>query len=130
MGHHLNQQGTEPDQAKVKAITNMPNPTDVQGVRHLCGMIQYLAHFLPNLSSDLEPLQALTWSDTLWVWSAECKEAFQRIKDQVTKTPVLAYYNLEKDLVLQVDSSWDGLGSSNPSGPSSSGKCIKSSDSC
>ena len=34
----------------MKAIVDMPNPTDVPGVQRLLGLAQYLAKFLPHLS--------------------------------------------------------------------------------
>ena len=34
-----------------------------------------------------------------------------RVKQNITDTPVLAYFDPDKELVLQVDSSKDGLGS-------------------
>ena len=52
----------------------------------------------------------LTRKDTPWNWSDECQEAFQRIKDSVSATPVLAYYDPHKELIVQVDSSLTGLG--------------------
>ena len=110
MGHRLTQCGIEVDPANIKAITEMVAPSDVQGVRRLCGMVQYLARFLPNLSHDLEPLRALTRNDMPWNWNETCEAAFNKIKDKVTETPVLAFYDPDKQLSLQVDSSKDGLG--------------------
>ena len=95
---------------KAAAILNMPPPTDVHRVQRLCGMVQYLAKFMQNLASDLEPIKALTKKDIVGNWSRECEEALNAVKRKVTNTPVLACFNPEKELVLQVDSSKDGLG--------------------
>ena len=73
-------------------------------------MVQYLAKFMPNLASDLEPIRALTRKDSVWNWSRECDEALNAVKRKITNTPVLAYFDPEKELVLQVDSSKDGIG--------------------
>ena len=73
-------------------------------------MVQYLAKFMPNLASDLEPVRTLTKKDSVWNWSRECDEALNAVKRKVTNTPVLAYFDPEKELVLQVHSSKDGLG--------------------
>lgn len=48
------------DDGKVKAMVDMSQPTDVTGVRRFCGMVQYMARFIPSLSTTLEPLEQLT----------------------------------------------------------------------
>ena len=57
---------------------------------------------MPNLAGDLEPIRALTKKDSVWNWSRECDEALNAVKRKVTNTPVLAYFDPEKELVLQV----------------------------
>ena len=42
IGHLVITEGAQADQSKVEAILNMPAPSDVHGVKRLCGMIQYL----------------------------------------------------------------------------------------
>ena len=110
MGHRISAEGVQPDRSKVAAILDMLPPSDVHGVRRLCGIVQYLAKFMSNLASDLEPVRALTKKDSVWNWSRECDESLNAVKRKVTNTPVLAYFDPEKELVLQVDSSKDGLG--------------------
>ena len=48
------------DEAKVQVIRDMPAPTDVAGVKRLCGMVQYMSRFLPDLAETIEPIRALT----------------------------------------------------------------------
>ena len=45
-----------------------------------------------------------------WNWSAACQEAFIKVKKNIAEAPLLIYFNPDKELVLQVDSSKDGLG--------------------
>ena len=80
IGHRITTQGVKPDENKVKAITNMPAPEDVHGVKRLCGMVQYLAKFIPNLASELEPIRNLVRKDSPWDWSPQCESAFQNVK--------------------------------------------------
>ena len=56
----------------MKAIRNMPAPTDVASVKRFCGMVEYMWRFMPDLAGTLEPIRALTRKDTPFVWSAEC----------------------------------------------------------
>ena len=66
LGHRISKEGIQPSQEKVKAIQEMPVPEDVTGVRRLCGMVQYLARYTPNLADDLEPIHHVMndWSCT------------------------------------------------------------------
>ena len=110
VGHKITTEGVQAHQSKVEAIHNMPEPSDVHGVKRFCGMIQYLSTFLPNLASDLQPIRELTRKNMDWNWSAECEEAFIKVKKNIIEAPLIIYFNPDKELVLQVDSSKDGLG--------------------
>ena len=59
IGHLLTPDGLKPDPNKVKAILEMPTPTEEQSLQRLLGMFTYLAKFLPNLSDVTEPLRSL-----------------------------------------------------------------------
>ena len=51
MGHPLTADGLNADQQKVKAVVNMPKPTNVKEVQRLVGSVNYLAKLLPQLST-------------------------------------------------------------------------------
>jgi len=80
MGHIIMAGGVKPDPTKVAAILQIPPPQDIPGVKRLCGMVQYLTKFLPNLANDLRPLRNLTRKDVPWEWSADCERAFHTVK--------------------------------------------------
>ena len=109
-GHVISSQGLKPDDKKVEAILKMENPTDVEGIRRLLGAVTYLAKFLPRLSTVAEPLRRLTRKDVKWEWSAEQDSAVAEIKNLVTSTPILAYYDSSKELSIECDASSTGLG--------------------
>ena len=109
-GHKITSEGVKVDETKVEAIHNMPAPTDVEGIRRICGMAQYMSRFIPDLAGTLEPIRALTRKDVPFVWSKECENAFDTLKRNLSESACLAYYDLSKELVIQVDSSKHGLG--------------------
>ena len=88
----------------------MPTPTDVAGVKRLCGVVQYMVKFLPDLANEMEPIRELTRKEVSWNWSNERERAFQRVKKRLTEAPILAYFDTNKEVVLQVDSSKNGVG--------------------
>lgn len=110
MGHRISDKGIAPTSEKVQAILDLQPPTDVTGVRRLCGMVQYLARYLSNLSDILSPITKLTKKDTPFLWTNECQGAFQMIKQKISAAPVLTYFDPHKSLEVQVDSSKEALG--------------------
>ena len=110
MGHTITENGIAPDPAKVTAIKNMPAPMDISAVRRLCGTVQYLARFIPNLAQHLEPMRVLTRKNAEWNWTTECQQSFNKIKNIITEDALLAYFDMDKELFLQVDSSQSGVG--------------------
>ena len=60
LGHLITKDGLKADPAKVRAVLEMPTPTDVASVRRFIGFTNYLSKFLPRLSDVCEPLRKLT----------------------------------------------------------------------
>ena len=56
LGHIVGAYGIKPDPTKVKAIIDLPPPRNVTELQRLQGMMNQLAHFIPDLSSLNEPL--------------------------------------------------------------------------
>ena len=71
------------DPDRVRAINEMPHPTDVTAVQQLLGHTQYFSKFLPHLSDLTKPLRELTQKDTVWVWD---QQALDTLKKAVTIT--------------------------------------------
>ena len=65
--HITTGEGLQVDPVKVKAICEMPPPTDVAAVQRLLGFVQYLSKFLPHLADITKPLRELTQGDMEWV---------------------------------------------------------------
>lgn len=58
-GHIISAGGIKPDTSKVRAITEMPRPTNVGELCQMLGFINYVGKFLPGLSTTLHPLNEL-----------------------------------------------------------------------
>ena len=110
MGHILSSEGLKPDLTKVDAIVGMNPPQDVEAVKQLLGMVNYLSRYLSNLSDMCEPLRQLTHQDVIWEWTSKHKRSFQQVKQAITSAPVLKYFNQSAPMVLQCDASSTGLG--------------------
>ena len=90
MGHRISSNGIHPDPEKISAITKMKAPEDIAQLRRFIGMINYLAKFLPHLTTKIHPLQNLLKKDTPWTWSSSQEEAFEAVKEALSGAPVLS----------------------------------------
>ena len=109
-GHKITSDGVKVDDKKVNAIHEMQTPTDVADVKRLCGVVQYMVKFLPDLANEMKPIRELRRKEVSWNWSNERERAFQKVKKRLTEAPILAYFDTNKEVVLQVDSSKNGVG--------------------
>ena len=107
----LTGQGVKPGPEKVRAVKEMPPPTNVKELQTLLRFVQYLAKFIANLSEITAPLRHLLEKDIQRHWDSEQQSAFELLKENVSNAPVLRYYDPKKDLVMSVDASSKGLGS-------------------
>ena len=110
MGHLLTADGVVTDPNKVRAIRDMPTPTDVKSLKRFLGMVTYLAKFLPHLSSVCEPLRRLELKDVEWCWLSVHDDAVQSIKNLVCEAPVLKFYDVNREVTIESDASLSGLG--------------------
>ena len=93
LGTIVTPDGIKPDPTKIEAIKGMPIPTDKAGVRHLLGMINFLAAHIPNMSTITAPVRDLLKSDVLFQWGPEQAKALERIKEILSTAPVLTYFD-------------------------------------
>ena len=110
IGHVLSPEGVKADPDKVSDIKNMPTPTYGEQVRRLLGFTNYLAKFLPNLSAISEPRRRLLQKDAEFEWGSSQQQSFEKIKEIATTERSLAYYDVNKPVVVQCDASTLDLG--------------------
>ena len=103
-------EGLKADDKKVEAIANVQLPKDIKEPQSFLGMVNYFNRFSPVLAQISQPIRNLVKKDVLFQWQAEQQQALQLIKDAIGKSPLLAYYNPEKESVFQSDASMYGLG--------------------
>lgn len=110
LGYVVNRVGLNTDPEKVKAIVNMPIPKTQRQVRQILGMISWYRKFLPDLSTLVAPLTAVTKKHIKFKWTPDCDEAFSKIKNALVSAPILSCPNFNYPFILQCDASSYGLG--------------------
>ena len=105
LGHILTQDGLKVDESKVSAIKNMPSPQNKKDLMRFLGMVTYLTKFIPNMSEVTSPLRSLLEKDCEWQWMPHHERAVEKVKEILTDTPVLAYYDVKKPVTVTDDAS-------------------------
>ena len=90
----------EANPSKVQALLDLQSPRIVKGIQKLTRIIAALRCFVSKSIDKCRPFfQALKMRKNL-VWSAECEEAFQQIKQYLRGIPVLTKPRMGEDLTL------------------------------
>ena len=102
--------GVQPDPEKVEAIRAMPAPTCLCELQEFIGMVTYLSKFIQGLSDLQEPLWALAKKDVNFEWTPSHEKHFNIIKQSISSTATLRYFDTRKPVTLQVNASEISLG--------------------
>ena len=94
----------------MEAIVQLPAPENVGELRQVLGMINYLGKYVPNLSAILQPMSSLLKSDVVWMRGPGHQQAFDKAKELLATSPVLAFYDANKPTIVSSDTSGYGIG--------------------
>lgn len=95
----------------MKAINEIPSPSDKQGVQRILAIANYAQKFAPNLADLAKPLWELVKKENESVWEEDVHvKCLEKVTQVLTQAPVLKFFNPQKKTVLQCDTSMSGLG--------------------
>ena len=109
-GNVLTKDGIKPDPKKVEAIQDWPVPEDQQQLQSVLGSVNYLSHFIAGLSDLRKPLQSLIGVDTLFIWTETHTQAFNCLKSKISNDCLIHFYDTQKLVFFECDSSGVGIG--------------------
>ncbi len=111
LGHIVSHDGIATDPEKTKIVQEYPVPTKVSELRSFLGFVGYYRKYIKDYCKIAEPLTNLTRKDVPYVWSNQCAEAFETLKQKLMEPPILAYPRFDgSEFILQTDASNKGLG--------------------
>ncbi|XP_076036100.1 uncharacterized protein LOC143022050 [Oratosquilla oratoria] len=110
LGHAVGNSMVKPLDLKVKAITNLPRPTNRREVRRVLGMFGYYRRYCKIFAEIAEPLTNLLRKDQRFQWTPTCDQAFAQLKSLLKHCPVLITPDYTLPFHLYTDSSEVGIG--------------------
>ena len=111
-GHTIDDKGIHPNPDKIKAIQQIPRPTNVGDIRCLLGVANQMTKFTPNLAEVTRPLRDLLCTKHQWIWGPAQEKAFAKVQYFLSSDPVLALFDPNLDTIISSDASSFGLGGS------------------
>ena len=116
LGHVVSDKGIQTNLKKVEAIQKGSIPTTFTEVHSFLGFTNYYHKFIKKYAQLAKPLYKLISGENVArkhnsvKWDPECQDAFDKLKELCTSTPVLAYADFKKLFKLHTDASILGLG--------------------
>ena len=110
LGHKMNKNGVFPDVEKVKAIKEMPIPTCKKDIQRFLGLVNYVGRFLSNLSEITAPMRKLLKKSVDFLWEEQQQKSFETVKSLIISEKCLSFYDVYKDVCIEVDACKTGLG--------------------
>ncbi|CAL9024921.1 unnamed protein product [Prunus brigantina] len=91
LGFMISQRGIEANPEKIKAILNMEMPKTQKDIQSLTGRVAALMRFISKATDKCVPFfKALKGAKHRIMWTPECDQAFQNLKNYMSKAPLLS----------------------------------------
>ncbi|GJV82036.1 reverse transcriptase domain-containing protein [Tanacetum coccineum] len=110
LGHKISIKGIEVDKAKVDVIAKLPHPTTVKGVRSFLGHASFYRRFIKDFSKISRPMTHLLEKNTPFIFSNECIQSFEMLKNKLTEAPILITLVWDLPFELMCDASDFAIG--------------------
>jgi len=105
LGHKCTDKGILPDDSKFEKIQKYPRPTNADETRRFVAFVNYYRRFIPNFSHYAIHLTRLTRKNNPFIWSKNCENAFQYLKQCLLTPKILKYPNFDKEFCITCDAS-------------------------
>ncbi|KAD7117887.1 hypothetical protein E3N88_05155 [Mikania micrantha] len=109
LGHVISAHGVAVDPDKIACIRDWPTPKTVKDVRSFLGLSGYYRRFIHHYASVAGPLSDLLRKDK-FLWTSIQEEAFKKLKQLLSSTPVLRLPDFSKPFTVETDASGTGIG--------------------
>lgn len=115
LGHELSASGIRPLKKYLTAIKTSRTPNTTEEIQSFLGLVNFVSKWIPNLATLTEPLRELLRlglgkSNIQKFWTPKQDEAFEALKEALSKIRTLGYYNPADKTQVIADASPVGLG--------------------
>jgi hypothetical protein len=110
-GLEVSDEGVRPDPERLRAVSDLREPTCREDVRRILGLLNTLSSYSGSLAMDNRRLRDLLRRDRAWNFGEEERREFNNLKTQFSNVDTLSLYDKDQALGLDVDTaSCSGVG--------------------
>jgi hypothetical protein len=105
LGLIISMEGIKMDPKNICAMQDWEPPSNLKDVRAFLGFANFYRRFIRNYSHIVQLLTFLTHKGVPFAWSMEQQTAFDTLKATFTSAPVLARFDPDRDVIVEMDAS-------------------------
>ena len=111
LGHQLSKEGISTQPQKITALQGWKTPLHTtKQVKSFLGAAAWYQNYIPHFATLAAPLYALTSTRKKFMWTDDCENAVDSIKQALLCAPVLARWEQHRETRIITDASKVGVG--------------------
>lgn len=109
LGHRLTRTGSAPLPEHIQHLQNAAVPRTRKELRSFVGTLNWIRDYVPKCAELISPLTDLLKTNRRYTWNSSAGEAFQKIKDAISKPLELDRPDFSQPFFVQTDASGKGI---------------------
>ena len=105
LGYVVGKEGVSTDPKKTQAVKDWNPLKTIKQLQAFLGFINFYRKFIQGAAEKGLPLMELTMKDQKWEWEDKHQQAFDELKKELLRAPLLGYFDLTKRLIIKTDAS-------------------------
>ena len=101
----VGKEGVSTDPKKTQAVRDWNPQKTVKQLQAFLGFINFYQKFIRGAVEKSFPLTELTKKDLKWKWEDKYQQAFDKLKEELLRAPLLGYFDPTKRLIIETDAS-------------------------
>ena len=101
----VSKEGVSTDPKKTQTVKDWNLPKTVKQLQAFFGFIHFYQKFIWGAAEKNVPLTELTKKDQKWKWEDKHQQAFDKLKEELLKGPLLGYFDPTKRLIIKTNAS-------------------------
>ena len=116
LAHHVSKEGIQHSKENLKAVAEFTPPQTYTEIQAFLGLVDHYWQFIKGFAYVVQPLHEHLFGEgagkkSEWITlTSDAQIAFETLKKEWLKGPVLAFANFNKSFLLETDTSKLGLG--------------------